>query len=65
MADCRFSKEGIPAERRIEGALPRRLLCCEQASPTIEFALVAPAFIALLLGILHVALVYLAQDELP
>jgi Flp pilus assembly protein TadG len=35
-----------------------------RASPTIEFALVAPMFIALVLGVLNLALVYLAQQGL-
>lgn len=42
----------------------RRLVACECGSPTIEFAVVAPAFIALMLAILHVALVFLAQQGL-
>ncbi len=42
----------------------RRLQRCESGSPTIEFAVVAPAFIALLLAILHVALIFVAQQGL-
>lgn len=42
----------------------RRLVACDCGSPTIEFALVAPACIALLLAVLHVALVFLAQQGL-
>ncbi|WP_343609722.1 TadE/TadG family type IV pilus assembly protein [Novosphingobium sp.] len=36
----------------------------ETGGPIMEFAMVAPAFIALLLAILHIALIYLAQEGL-
>lgn len=45
----------------------RRLATLPQArdgAAVIEFALVAPAFIALVLGVLHIALIYLAQQGL-
>jgi Flp pilus assembly protein TadG len=42
----------------------KSLLLDEEASAAIEYAFVAPAFIALLLGILHIALIYLAQEGL-
>jgi Flp pilus assembly protein TadG len=41
-------------------ALPR----AQEGGVAIEFALVAPAFIALILGVLHIALIYLAQQGL-
>jgi Flp pilus assembly protein TadG len=40
------------------------LLRDSRASPTMEFALVAPMFIALVMGVLNLALVYLAQQGL-
>lgn len=47
---------------------PARLLARLRGESTgsmaLEYALVAPAFIALLLGILHVALIYFAQEGL-
>lgn len=42
----------------------KSLMLDEEASAAIEYAFVAPAFIALLLGILHIALIYLAQEGL-
>ncbi|WP_157098716.1 TadE/TadG family type IV pilus assembly protein [Novosphingobium rosa] len=41
-----------------------RLRKAQEGGVAIEFALVAPAFIALVLGILHIALIYLAQQGL-
>jgi Flp pilus assembly protein TadG len=37
---------------------------CERGSPAIEFAFVVPAFMALILGVLHLSLLYLAQEGL-
>ncbi len=50
--------------RLLTPGLWRDLLADSSGGPAIEFALVAPAFIALLLGILHIALIYLAQEGL-
>jgi Flp pilus assembly protein TadG len=36
----------------------------ERGGPTIEFALTAPAFLALIIAVLHVSLIYLAQEGL-
>lgn len=44
--------------------LCRRLGQDQSGGPTIEFAMVVPAFFALLLAILHIALIYLAQEGL-
>lgn len=56
----------IPSARNRRGLLQRLkgLLRDEEAGAAIEYAFVAPAFIALLLGILHIALIYLAQEGL-
>lgn len=40
------------------------MLADTTGGPIMEFAMVAPAFIALLLAILHIALIYLAQEGL-
>ncbi|WP_068079550.1 TadE/TadG family type IV pilus assembly protein [Novosphingobium rosa] len=50
--------------RRSGKRLWQALLADTSGGPAIEFALVVPAFIALLLGILHIALIYLAQEGL-
>ncbi|WP_206244374.1 TadE/TadG family type IV pilus assembly protein [Novosphingobium terrae] len=50
--------------RRLFARLWQALLADTSGGPAIEFALVVPAFIALLLGILHIALIYLAQEGL-
>ncbi|WP_183626052.1 TadE/TadG family type IV pilus assembly protein [Novosphingobium sediminicola] len=42
----------------------KRLRQDTSGGPTVEFAIIAPAFIALLLAILHIALIYLAQEGL-
>lgn len=42
----------------------RGVLADTTGGPIMEFAMVAPAFIALLLAILHIALIYLAQEGL-
>jgi Flp pilus assembly protein TadG len=41
-----------------------RVLASDEAGAAIEFALVAPAFIALLLAIMNTTLIYLAQEGL-
>jgi Flp pilus assembly protein TadG len=41
-----------------------RLRRDEGGSTAIEYAFIAPAYIALLLGVLHIALIYLAQEGL-
>ena len=42
----------------------RRLLACRHGAAALEFALVGPFLIALILGILNIALVFLAQQGL-
>lgn len=42
----------------------RQLACDSRGATIIEFAIVAPAFLAVLIGILQIALVYLGQDGL-
>ena len=42
----------------------RQLACDSRGATIIEFAIVAPAFLAVLIGILQIALAYLAQDGL-
>ncbi|MDE1915673.1 MAG: pilus assembly protein [Sphingomonadales bacterium] len=52
---------------RRRGVLPLRLkqlASNEDANTALEFAFVAPAFIALILGTLHIALIYFAQAGL-
>jgi Flp pilus assembly protein TadG len=51
-------------QKPIGGGLIGKLLRCTRGGPIIEFAMVAPAAIALLLAVLHVALIYLAQEGL-
>jgi len=45
-------------------AFGRRLLVSDEAGASMEFALLAPAFIAVLLAILNTVLIYLAQEGL-
>lgn len=54
----------VARKRRGKGSLAGRLVGCTRGGPIIEFAMVAPAAIALLLAVLHVALIYLAQEGL-
>lgn len=59
----------IGRRRRAGLARPLRrawpLVCTDSAGTAIiEFALVAPAFLALIIGILHTALIFLAQEGL-
>jgi Flp pilus assembly protein TadG len=50
--------------RRAVASGGRRLLLDDEAGAAIEFALLAPAFIALLLAITNTLLIYLAQEAL-
>jgi Flp pilus assembly protein TadG len=54
----------LAGRKPIGGGLIGKLLRCTRGGPIIEFAMVAPAAIALLLAVLHVALIYLAQEGL-
>ncbi len=46
------------------GSQARRLGCDARATTAVEFALVAPLVIALILGAMQIAVIYLAQAEL-
>jgi Flp pilus assembly protein TadG len=49
---------------RLAGRRARQLLADDQATAALEFAILAPAFIALLLAILNTVMIYLAQEAL-
>jgi len=42
----------------------RALAVCQRGGPTLEFALVAPMLIALIVGVIYTALIFLAQQGL-
>jgi len=42
----------------------RSLAACQRGGPTLEFALVAPMLIALIVGVVYTALIFLAQQGL-
>ena len=44
--------------------LVRRVMVCDRAGASIEFALVVPVFIAVVLAIANTVLIYLAQEGL-
>jgi Flp pilus assembly protein TadG len=52
-----------PIVRRTRAAIERFLLC-RRGSPAVEFALVAAPFVALLVAIMQVGLIYFAQEAL-
>ena len=52
-----------PIVRRAETAFGR-FWRCRQGSPAVEFALVAAPFVALMLAIMQVGLIYFAQESL-
>ncbi len=54
---------GNPIVRRARAAIERFLLC-RDGSPAVEFALVAAPFVALLVAIMQVGLIYFAQESL-
>ncbi|KAG5734291.1 hypothetical protein E4T56_gene7460 [Termitomyces sp. T112] len=59
---------GLQAARSGSGrhiaTLPRALANCRRGAALVEFALVMPAVLALVLATLHTALIYLAQEGL-
>jgi Flp pilus assembly protein TadG len=52
-----------PIVRRARAAV-ERFLRCRQGSPAVEFALVAAPFVALMVAIMQVGLIYFAQESL-
>ena len=60
------TRSGGAARRLVDGPADRlaRLRGDTTGSMALEYAFVAPAFIALILGILHVSLIYFAQEGL-
>ena len=58
-----MQKGALARAKGVVGCL-RRLLADQTGATALEFALVAPAFIALLLAALHTALIYLVREGL-